>query len=568
MSQGAHVGKNEPKLIDSSAPLFSIYNEKAKERDKKMAESWKGDAEGILVFTGLFSAAIAQLLGNSLQNLQLNPQDASNFYLARIYQLTPGSNASSIHLPDDPDSFNPPKIAIWVNILWSLSLVISLTCALLATLLQQWARRYLRITQKRNDPRKRAQIRQLMRQALKKGFRLRWMVELLPTLLHISVFLFLVGFIAYLSTFNHLVAKLAGACAIFSSALYVYISLAPIYSPGSLYSTPLTTIIWVIFMGMGSMLIRFYHFVAVRWLRPRNTRPIRELYQLYYQRVRKGLTTKVEELADTDTSLATSVLRETYEFIDGDSDMEQFLSAIPGFYSSTQTSPGLTGEGFGWFNSEPLPSLIMSHMGHVLSSNLLTDPERQNYIEICSRTITANSLLLQSTFRQTLQTLNPDIFKRADFVRLALENLRKDDSNPWVKDYAQCIVAVAMNRTHLEDGAWIDIAWHYLKPHHAQYRWPGEAHNLRLCNLIYLTQRLKDSQLEDSDRFENGGDWYIALVEARKLEVRGTALGLRLEFRALWNELVDVADNRQRSDTARQNAHRVLHLIDTVYTFM
>ncbi|KAI9465054.1 hypothetical protein BJY52DRAFT_1104814, partial [Lactarius psammicola] len=217
---------------------FSMYNERAKGNDEKMAESWKGDAEGVLVFTGLFSAAVAQLLGSSLQNLQPDPQSASSFYLARIYQLTPGSNASSIHLPDDPDSFKPPKTAIWVSTLWSLSLVISLTCALLATLLQQWARRYLRLTQKWNDPQKRAQIRELMRQALKKPVHLRWMVELLPTLLHISVVLFLAGFVVYLFTFNHLVAELVGACAGTSLLLYLYISLAPIYSRDSPYYTP------------------------------------------------------------------------------------------------------------------------------------------------------------------------------------------------------------------------------------------------------------------------------------------------------------------------------------------
>ena len=42
--------QNEPKLIDSSAPLFSMYNKREKEHDEKMTENWKGDAEGILVF--------------------------------------------------------------------------------------------------------------------------------------------------------------------------------------------------------------------------------------------------------------------------------------------------------------------------------------------------------------------------------------------------------------------------------------------------------------------------------------------------------------------------------------
>ncbi|KAF8259849.1 hypothetical protein EI94DRAFT_1519801, partial [Lactarius quietus] len=140
-------------------------------------------------------------------------------------------------IPSDPAAFVPPTSAIWVNTLWSLSLVISLSCALLATLLQQWSRRYLRITQKGYDPQKRARIRELMLLGLKRLIRLRWMVELLPTLLHISVFLFLVGFVIYLSTFSHFVAKVVGACAGVIALLYLYVSLVPIIFRDSSYYT-------------------------------------------------------------------------------------------------------------------------------------------------------------------------------------------------------------------------------------------------------------------------------------------------------------------------------------------
>ena len=36
--------------VDSSGPIFSLYLEMASEEDKKMAESWKDDADGILIF--------------------------------------------------------------------------------------------------------------------------------------------------------------------------------------------------------------------------------------------------------------------------------------------------------------------------------------------------------------------------------------------------------------------------------------------------------------------------------------------------------------------------------------
>ena len=97
----------------------------------------------------------------SIQDLQQNPQDVSNFYLANIYQATINPSAPNISssLPSSPPPFSPPNYAVWVNALWFLSLVISLTCALLATLLQQWARRYLKVTQSRYNPHKRARIR-------------------------------------------------------------------------------------------------------------------------------------------------------------------------------------------------------------------------------------------------------------------------------------------------------------------------------------------------------------------------------------------------------------------------
>ena len=40
-------------FVDSSGPIFSMYMEMAEEEDKKMTESWKADAEGILVFVRL-----------------------------------------------------------------------------------------------------------------------------------------------------------------------------------------------------------------------------------------------------------------------------------------------------------------------------------------------------------------------------------------------------------------------------------------------------------------------------------------------------------------------------------
>ena len=45
--------QGESDFVDSSGPIFSMYLKMTEEEDKKMAESWKADAEGILVFVRL-----------------------------------------------------------------------------------------------------------------------------------------------------------------------------------------------------------------------------------------------------------------------------------------------------------------------------------------------------------------------------------------------------------------------------------------------------------------------------------------------------------------------------------
>ncbi|KAH9165364.1 hypothetical protein EDB89DRAFT_306609 [Lactarius sanguifluus] len=49
------VPQEAPSFADGSGPIFSMYSERATEDDEKMAESWKADAEGILVFVRLSS---------------------------------------------------------------------------------------------------------------------------------------------------------------------------------------------------------------------------------------------------------------------------------------------------------------------------------------------------------------------------------------------------------------------------------------------------------------------------------------------------------------------------------
>ncbi|KAH9971346.1 hypothetical protein BGW80DRAFT_1253369 [Lactifluus volemus] len=125
--QSAQNQTHEPSDVsDSSGPIFNMYVKMAEEEDKKMTDRWQKDADGILIFAGLFSAAVAALVAVSIQDLKPNPQDTSAFYLKNILQLLANPNvshASILATSIEPPPFSPPTTAIWVNTLWLLSLV-------------------------------------------------------------------------------------------------------------------------------------------------------------------------------------------------------------------------------------------------------------------------------------------------------------------------------------------------------------------------------------------------------------------------------------------------------------
>ncbi|KAF8494178.1 hypothetical protein F5888DRAFT_676245 [Russula emetica] len=114
---------------DSSGPVFSLYTKIAVEEDDKTAERWKTNADGILIFSGLFSAAVATLLGVTIPDLKPNPQDISAFHLEKIFQILADPNVSQTVTRSTltkQSTFAPQNYSVWVNLLWFLSLTLSL----------------------------------------------------------------------------------------------------------------------------------------------------------------------------------------------------------------------------------------------------------------------------------------------------------------------------------------------------------------------------------------------------------------------------------------------------------
>ncbi|KAI9467267.1 hypothetical protein BJY52DRAFT_1079426, partial [Lactarius psammicola] len=63
---------------------WSLYLDEVEKVDKGVTESWKGDTEGIIVFTGLFSATVAAFIVESYKKLSPDSGDTTNALLTQL----------------------------------------------------------------------------------------------------------------------------------------------------------------------------------------------------------------------------------------------------------------------------------------------------------------------------------------------------------------------------------------------------------------------------------------------------------------------------------------------------
>ncbi|TDL17762.1 hypothetical protein BD410DRAFT_729507, partial [Rickenella mellea] len=164
------------------------YLELADKYDKDVVHNWRDDMDSLLIFAALFSASVTAFVIESYSNLVQDAGEVTISVLLQIsQQIANGTQAAAVRPP-----FQPASIDIAVNILWFLSLAFSLTCALAAVLVRQWARQYLRFPRSFSSTSEQARARQFVFENME-WWRMDVIVEMIPALLHISLILFFVG---------------------------------------------------------------------------------------------------------------------------------------------------------------------------------------------------------------------------------------------------------------------------------------------------------------------------------------------------------------------------------------
>jgi hypothetical protein len=494
----------------------------------------------------------------SIQDLRQNPQDTSNFYLANIYHATINPSTNSSSFPSSPPPFSPPNHAIWVNALWFLSLVISLTCALLATLLQQWARRYLKITQSRYSPHKRARIRAFFAEGVETCL-LPWAVEILPTLLHISLFLFFTGLVVFLCNVNHTIFRLVLSWVGIGVALYGCITCMPIIRHDSPYYTPLSLPTWHIVTR-----ILFFVYRFLRWFND----SVRFRYRTYHRflvleescrkAIVRGMKKTAEETAlNSPSEIDTRAFMWTFNCLDEDQELEHFFSGLPGFRKSKVVDdplPNLTQE-----QKSKLYWALNGLLDRTFSSDLLSASVKNRRAMICTKAVdpehTPYAIDVLDAILSKYEYSGPMATGIVQIVRAW-----RTDSDKGAALVAEAALCVIIARALPRDDSWFILASSQLGVPETSLRdYAAHGDSLSLLILIHVFR-------QQFMHFWNPSWPALRLSDlipdaASKFNAQDTLPELQHDFCALWNEIVHKV---QGSDDV-QMAFCTLRQIRNVY---
>lgn len=168
--------------------------------------------------------------------LQPDSTQRTNQLLSDISSELRGTNVAR---PTSLDAvpFTPSTTARWINTLFFLSLVFSLTAALFGILVKQWLREYMRWNSSLGSPRENVLIRQVRFEAWE-AWNVAATISSIPTLLELAMILFLLGLNILLWTLDSVVAVvITVASAVFIGALSAF-TVSPVFFERCPYKSP------------------------------------------------------------------------------------------------------------------------------------------------------------------------------------------------------------------------------------------------------------------------------------------------------------------------------------------
>ncbi|KAJ7330278.1 hypothetical protein DFH08DRAFT_641001, partial [Mycena albidolilacea] len=215
-----------------NAVIWKFYMEEARIFNRRLADTFNGDLDTLLIFAGLFSAILTAFLIEIRKGLQEDLQDRTNDLLIVLIQNQHNLTA----LP----AFTSTLASRWVNGLWFSSLVLSLTSALGASLAKGWGTHFSAtvLGSSWNDAK-----RHCSRLHGFERWHLHLILQCLPIFIHIAFFLFSIGLVILLLGDDHAIGIAISALTVPIVVFYLGSSIHPTLYEDSPFWSPIS---WMI----------------------------------------------------------------------------------------------------------------------------------------------------------------------------------------------------------------------------------------------------------------------------------------------------------------------------------
>ncbi|KZV61904.1 hypothetical protein PENSPDRAFT_713036, partial [Peniophora sp. CONT] len=235
--------ENDSKDEKPESFIWQTYLDAAKDEDAGRPKNWEGSTNGILTFTGLFAATVAAFIVESYALLSPDSTDRTNMLLEQLFVAMANTSLNIPVVVPPMQPFSVAPTAVVINVLWFSSLLISLTCALLATLVQEWSRAYPQDVNRRKVLHETIQARACNHIFIRMGvdrYGMDHFVSWIVALVHLSVLSFACGLVIFLYDINSIVAGMTTIMLGVFCVLYCISSLIPLFDKSCPYRTPLS----------------------------------------------------------------------------------------------------------------------------------------------------------------------------------------------------------------------------------------------------------------------------------------------------------------------------------------
>jgi hypothetical protein len=411
-------------------------------------------------------------------------------------------------------------------------------------------------------------MRAFFAEGVKDSF-LPFAVEALPTMLHLSLFLFFCGLAVFLWNVNLTVFKLALSWVGCWTAVYGCLTLMPIFRRDSPYYTPLTPlagrvvlvtlhVIRALRRGLyqllgccfcccpGGLTICFPAFDRMRGDDPRD-----RLQDVLDMASASMTPEKLKETMDTPSPNDPGIFMWTFDCLDEDHELERFFSGIPDFRHSEIVDdplPILTAD-----EKKKLFDKLIKFLELTFSSDLLTDQVKNRRAIMCAKAIDLAGDFARDDFSCTL--FHAAYLEQQANISGPIAANSEDENAIFLRAIRAALVARPQHR----DDAWF---WRHAPkalgyPEGVLRDYAAKGNSLSLAILIYATRQQFTNFKFSSWPSEQ---FWAVLYGLSKFDALNTAPELRDEFCTLWNEIVLKARNEDQ-----KMAFQILRNIRDVY---